>query len=151
MGTRCAIIVKIGPKLYHGVHVQFDGYLSGVGQTLIDHYNADDLARGLVSLGDLSSVAGSKWSGVISESVEPQREHILELLASHSYDNHHEDLVIAYHRDRGDPLEDGPISTGTLLAVSLKLNYAYTYVWDGEKWMFGSQSLADALAEDEED
>lgn len=146
MGTRCAIIVKIEDNLYEGVYVHWDGDLEGTGKTLLQHYNADDLARGLVSLGYLSTVAGSKWSGVISKSVEPQREHILELLGKHTWGAPQPDLVIAYARERGEARRS---DKGSLSQVSACLGQGHGYVWDGEKWMIGSSTLADAVEENE--
>jgi len=147
MATSCALIVKIGPDLYHGVTVHWDGYLEGVGKTLFQHYNAQDLAEGLVSLGDLSGVAGTKWSGVISASVEPQREAILEKLARHTFHAPDSDLVIAYHRDRGDPAHIVPVRPGPLSLLTRVFNSLPTYIWDGEEWMIEGCSLETALAD----
>lgn len=58
MSTHSNINVKVGNS-YYGIYCHFDGYPSGVGKTLIENYNTQELAEKLVSLGDIFSVGES--------------------------------------------------------------------------------------------
>lgn len=55
MSTRSAIIAKIGEK-YRGIYCHFDGYIEGVGHTLLKHYSDPDKVAALIALGDISSL-----------------------------------------------------------------------------------------------
>lgn len=56
MSTRSSIAVKHVDGTVSAVYCHFDGYLDGVGKTLIDEHNTFEAAEALVALGDLSTV-----------------------------------------------------------------------------------------------
>jgi hypothetical protein len=85
MATRSAIGVMHGEKA-KVVYCHWDGYIDGVGRTLLEHYDSPK-ANHLVALGGISSL-GSEV--VIPEGVE------------HSYDAPHADITVFYNRDRGE-------------------------------------------------
>ena len=53
------IVEKHNPVLYLGVYCHSDGYLSGVGATLLKHFDTYEKVLNLVSLGDLSALCNS--------------------------------------------------------------------------------------------
>lgn len=55
MATRSAIAIADGDRLT-AVYVHWDGYLSGVGRTLLDHWNHRSAVRTLIRHGDISSL-----------------------------------------------------------------------------------------------
>ena len=54
MGTRSRIGVMHGDKV-KSIYCHYDGYLEGVGQTLLEHYDSSK-ANHLVALGDMSTI-----------------------------------------------------------------------------------------------
>ena len=54
MGTRSLIAIKNQDETYDAVYCHFDGYPSGVGATLNNHYTSEDKIRELISSGDMS-------------------------------------------------------------------------------------------------
>lgn len=55
MSTHAAIIAKLDGT-WKGIYVHFDGYLSGVGRCLHDHYSDPQKVATLISQGDRSSI-----------------------------------------------------------------------------------------------
>ena len=90
MGTRSTIAVKHGSRI-KAIYCHWDGYVEGVGATLVEHYQASPKVNNLIALGDVSSL----------------REEIGE---KHSFDLRAEEGSVEetwttfYGRDRG---EDG--------------------------------------------
>jgi hypothetical protein len=59
MSTNSTISVELPDnKGVKTVYCHWDGYLEGVGATLLNDFNTQEKAEALVALGDLSSVAG---------------------------------------------------------------------------------------------
>lgn len=85
MGTRSRIGVMHG-DVCKSIYVHWDGYLRGVGRTLLDHYDSAK-ANHLVALGDASSLA---------------REVELPEGVAHSFDAPNENITAFYGRDRGE-------------------------------------------------
>lgn len=119
MGTSANINVKVGDK-YHCTRVNYDGYPSGVGKTLQEYYNSQELAEKLVSFGELSSLDKS-----------------CEQPLGHSYDTPVRGYSIYYGRDRGE--------TGTEFAVTdepVDSEY-YSYTWNGTEWVMSGMEYDD--------
>lgn len=110
------------------VYCHFDGYLDGVGQTLVDHYKDREKVEELIALGDLSALGeeigvkhdfdyGSKldWD-------DPDRAHL-------------RCMVLAYQRDRGETAptaEDDSAEAMVARATDGWEEFAYLYrqgVW----------------------
>lgn len=136
MSTRSSIAVQKADGKVEAVYCHFDGYLDGVGETLVLNFDSQELAEGLVSLGGLSTVAGAK------------------------------DLndVEAYARDRGERFEDNAPEVFTDLADyrarvgTLIGDNGYRYIFTKGEWAVwgrgaGSDSfikVEEALAKGEE-
>lgn len=85
MGTRSRVGVMHGDKC-KSIYIHWDGYLDGVGKTLLEHYDSAK-ANHLVALGDASSLDRNVE---IPEGVE------------HSFENPADGITTFYGRDRGE-------------------------------------------------
>jgi hypothetical protein len=56
MATRSVIAIKNQDESFDAIYCHFDGYPEGVGQTLKEHYNSEELAKALIARGSLSSL-----------------------------------------------------------------------------------------------
>jgi len=79
MATRSRIAIENQDGTVTSIYCHFDGYLSGVGKTLFEHYDREKTEK-LMELGDIS---------VLNESTESTIQHYLNQ---------------AYHRDRDEDL-----------------------------------------------
>ena len=132
MATRSNISVKIGNE-YRTVYCHWDGYLEGVGKTLLNHYNSQELAEELVKEGDMSCI-GEKCSC-------PE---------GHSYENQVNGYTVYYGRDRGEKRTGYKVSE-----QRPKLSEEYLYVFEDGKWFvfseyFNYQELTQELIDSEE-
>ena len=126
MATRSFIIVANPKGDYTGIYCHWDGYPSGVGRVLSDHYAKPSQVRELIRLGSLSSL------GERAKPVNP---------AAHSFENKEPGTTVAFFRDRGDEPWDQvkPVTRGTLaellqVADDSWCEYVYLY-WNGH-WSF---------------
>ena len=81
MSTRSRIGIEVSNGWVHSIYCHHDGYLSGVGEMLSDHYQTADDVRRLIDLGDISS---------LSETVE----------ATYPNAYRHEDVQVRVDRDK---------------------------------------------------
>ena len=89
MGTSCFIGIKKNNGSIEAISCHWDGYPSGVGVTLLHHYNNEEVITSLMALGSISS---------LGERLAPEPgEH-------HSFYEPVDDITVAYCRDRGDRL-----------------------------------------------
>lgn len=86
MATRSRIAVKRDDG-YESVYCHWDGYPEWTGKKLEEHYNSQEMADKLMSLGDISSINDNIEA---AEGVE------------HTFDNPAENVTIFYGRDRGE-------------------------------------------------
>ena len=85
MGTPAVIAVMNDQKEVTWTYVNYDGYLAGVGRMLIEHYNDQELAEKLISMGDCS---------VLKKTMDCPEGHTFATPA--------ENCSIFYKRDRGE-------------------------------------------------
>ena len=117
MSTRSMIAFNNGSTIT-AIYCHFDGYLEGVGKTLMNYWNDIEKVEALMELGDLS-VLGT------------------EIGEKQNFDNcTNDNWCLAYGRDRGE--------TGTEAKDYSRMHYAegnykgvdYYYVFDGIQWSF---------------
>lgn len=115
MSATSQIIVRLQDGSYRGVYCHFDGYPSDVGKVLLEHYNSQELAELVTSMGAMSSLAAS-----------------MEYPVGHSYSNPTEGYSVLYHRDRGDQftVAESPTLQGCVDAQPYGETQFY-YVWQG--------------------
>ena len=91
-GTRSAIGVVTGDGSIRAVYCHYDGYLDGVGKTLLENYKDFESIMDLVSFGDMSSLGTS-----IGEKHDFNRINI-----SAEEKERTKDWCMFYNRDRGE-------------------------------------------------
>jgi len=64
MATRSTISVEYPNGTIRTVYAHWDGYLQGVGATLVNHYSDPQLAQAIVEQGDISSLDDTIESSV---------------------------------------------------------------------------------------
>ena len=85
MATRSRIGVMLDDGSVKQVYCHFDGYVEGVGLTLIENYDSIELAKELINLGDMSSLG-----------------HKISTDEPHSFENPAKGVTVFYGRDRGE-------------------------------------------------
>jgi len=59
MATRSTIALEFADGTVKQIYCQWDGYLSGNGDTLLNHYDTPEKVSELISMGDMSSLSDS--------------------------------------------------------------------------------------------
>ena len=130
MGTRSRIGVMHGDKC-KSVYAHWDGYLSGVGATLQEHYDSAK-ANHLVALGDISSL--KEEIGV---------EHpfsMYDVTPNLSQDEYYEKygkMTTFYGRDRKDSGTDFTVDQSYDEFLSKDYDYEYYYIMRYGVWYVG--------------
>lgn len=120
MATRSRIAIENEDGSVKSVYCHFDGYLEGVGTTLLNHYNTKEKVEELVSLGSLSA---------LYERVKPDEGE------NHSFGNAVEGITIAYHRDRGESLSIQKNSSVSSFFKGDIEEHGYCFSKEGE-WLY---------------
>lgn len=112
--------------------MRLDGYLSGVGRTLLENYSTEEKVNRLFELGQLSC---------LRKNIEP--DHNIR----HDFDHPQKDTCIFYHRDRGDEWNKcKPIILRAVLLKDfenefMKYQEEYNYFWKNGKWSYREDYL----------
>jgi hypothetical protein len=125
MSTNSSIAVKKSDGVIQSIYCHWDGYPSHNGKMLLKHYNSQEKAEQVISLGDLSFLDAS-----------------MEKPEGHSYDNAVKGYSVAYGRDRGE--EDTEANTIADYKWE-NSNHPYNYFWDGEKWLVNGEVLTQEI------
>lgn len=115
MATRSNISVKVGNE-YRTVYCHWDGYLKGVGEMLLNHYNSQELAEELVKEGSMSYL-----------------EKKCSCPDGHSYETPINGYTVYYGRDRGETETEYKVSE-----ERPRVNEEYLYVFEDGKWFVSS-------------
>jgi len=108
---------RIGLMLHDGTikhsYVHFDGYPTGVGKTLVEHYNSEETIQELLSFGDMS---------YLTPIINPEGEH--------SFNKPEDGVTVFYGRDRGETGIDAEINSMDELhnIHSNSVDFFYLYV-----------------------
>jgi hypothetical protein len=140
MGTRSRIGVMHGDKV-KSIYCHWDGYLEGVGATLLKHYDSAK-ANHLVALGDMSSLQAD-----IGEK---------HAFSKHDMPNievrvHNEDWCTFYGRDRGEKGVEFKVAVNfeTFLEQCYNCGAEYYYIMRDGVWYcgdtYGSSPLSTKL------
>lgn len=122
MSTRALIAIEEDRERFTGVYLHSDGYPEHTGKMLLENYQTETLVRGLLALGDLSSL-GAEVGEQQPFYGRPDRVEGVR------------NWCLAYHRDRGDNWGDSmPLHwTGrytfemSLLTVHWYFEWAYLF------------------------
>ena len=125
MGTRSRIAAANADGTFTGIYCHWDGYPSGVGKTLRDHYSDPATVAELIALGDLSTL-GEKIG------------------TKHPFDTRVVDECTAYGRDRGKTGTEAVTSADfpALQALTQESGGEYLYVFKGGQWFCAKGGIA---------
>ena len=119
MATRSTIAIQNLDGTVQQIYCHWDGYISYNGEILKKHYNTAEKVRGLIALGDLSSLAPKLSGG-----------------EGHSFETPEDDVCVAYGRDRGE--ENTAARTfrdfDSFLFDMAKEEYDYLFVEGARRW-----------------
>ena len=131
MATRSAIGFVEYDGSITAIYCHWDGYLEGVGNTLLKHYNDTYKVLDLLELGDISSLG--EELGV----KHPFSCHMTNL-SPQAYDDAYGKMTTAYGRDRGEncPAKDFADAT------TFRSHYGdceFFYLYDGNEWTYAER------------
>ena len=139
MATRSTISIKTPEGKYNQIYCHFDGYLSHVGKTLIDHYNTPERVNQLIALGNISSL-GKHLGPPKRAKDEPHDSEYGYIPQS--------DVTVAYARDikvyghlstsRSDKESDPMYNTHDSLAALESASEEYNYVFEDNQWQLAT-------------
>lgn len=127
MATHAAIGVAQADGTIKAIYLHNDGYISFAGAILAGWYKSKEKVDALIALGALSS---------LGEKLEPDQNK------PHIFENRQDDVVFAYHRDRGENLHIGVTYQNQEHFSKDGLNdfwADYLYLFREGKWFFYSQ------------
>jgi hypothetical protein len=136
MGTRSRIGVMHG-DICKSVYCHWDGYLEGVGATLLEHYDSVH-ANYLVALGDISSLGDT-----IGEE-HPFSQFDVKI-SSEEYDKLYGNMTTFYGRDRGEKNVDYRVAQ-TFAEFKEQFENCggeYYYIMKDGTWYCGGYGIAD--------
>lgn len=115
MSTHCGIAIKTTEGC-ESIYVHSDGYPAYMWPMLTKHYNSEELATKLVSLGDAS---------FIDERLEPT--------GIHCFGSPEDGVSVFYHRDRGEPWSN---CSTTMYNTKKEMfnSFYYSYIWEDGQW-----------------
>lgn len=117
MATRSRIGIQNEDGSVNSIYCHWDGYPENNGDILVMHYKEREKVQKLIGLGSLSRLA--------TEIDAPE---------GHSYENPVPGITVAYHRDRGEPMQmEQHISPENFFASDIE-EYGYLYTLEGE-WL----------------
>lgn len=118
MSTRSSITVKTTDGKFRTIYCHFDGYPSGVGKTLAQHYDTQEKAETLLAGGDISFLEAS-----------------CDKPEGHSFENPVEGYTVYYGRDRGETGTE-PRTYYSFYEVIKKESQDFNYFLDGRQWVY---------------
>jgi hypothetical protein len=143
MSTRSSIAVlqeRDGSVI--SIYCHWDGYLSGVGETLLNHYNTYERANELVALGALSSLYENL--NPLSEAPEAfPKQDVPEIITTHSFERPQKNVTVAYHRDRKQKFEQ-QVHTSFEKYKEDNDFQSYNYIFMGGQWYFMNTRIKSA-------
>jgi hypothetical protein len=120
MATRCRIGMELEDGTIKHSYCHWDGYPTGVGKTLVEHYNDIEKVKELLSFGDMSYLAPE---------IHPSGE-------THSFDSSEENVTVFYKRDRGES-EVNSVITSMDELFSVQYNFLdYVYLFRDGNWYY---------------
>ena len=122
MSTRSLISIKLPDDTYRTIYCHSDGYLMHNGAMLIDHFKTREKVEELLNLGDIS---------LLRPNLNPDPKQ----LHNFDYDKRQEDVVVAYHRDRGEQKVDARILSLDELFEQTWIEFFYIFDLNGN-WKY---------------
>lgn len=129
MSTRSTITVRTGKNERKSIYCHNDGYPSGVGAMLLEHYNYQKKNEMLVSFGDMSSL----------------KKFVCPFTENHSFGAAEEDVCVFYGRDRGETNVEATVLKNSDIVEGQEWNYYF----DGKEWFVSSGDYRKSMPERE--
>lgn len=122
MSTRSFICKSLPNNTIVGVYCHYDGYPSGVGETLTTHYTTDERVTALLSLGSISQL-------------HPRL--VPDLGEAHTFFIPASNVTVAYHRDRGEDMCTTTFPSLDVMVedVADQLGVEFVYIWNSNEWV----------------
>ena len=112
MSTNASITMKDQNK-FKSIYCHWDGYITGVGKTLFEHYNTNEKVKQLIDLGNISFL-------------EPS----CDKPEGHTFETPVKGYTVAYGRDRQESNQEATVHDSLKQVERQNRNY----YWDGENW-----------------
>lgn len=125
MATRSTIAVVHNDGRVSQVYCHWDGYLEGVGRTLVEHYGDLIRAEALVELGDISS---------LDRLIEPTTKE-------HSFDTPERDVTVFYGRDRREDGTEPQVFDTVEQYLDEGQTEEFNYVFQVGQWFVAEDQL----------
>lgn len=124
MSTRALIGIRQKDGSITSVYNHSDGFPSYLGKLLIENYPDESDAKAIIALGDLS---------VLGERLTPRAGE------PHTFEKRTPSVTVAYHRDRGEPLQQTKdICTSSFVKTAKHAWGRFAYLFDCElqQWIY---------------
>jgi hypothetical protein len=112
MATRSRIGLMLEDGTIKHSYCHWDGYPTGVGKTLLEHYSNIEKVKELLSFGDMSYLAPK---------INPD--------GIHNFENPEKDVTLFYNRDRGEMNDVDSVTTSTDEYLSSKYSSGIDYLY----------------------
>lgn len=144
MSTRSLIAVRQDDGTIKGVYCHLNGYPDGVGATLFEHYNSEEMANKIIALGDLSALGERLYPE--KEYDKPRYSWLSSAPVKHSFDTPQGGVTIAYHRDRNEKLNINHFENKTEMNRWFRNSWCeYYYLFEKGSWYCGKKKLETVL------
>jgi len=112
MATRSRIGLMLEDGTIKHSYCHWDGYPTGVGKTLLEHYSNIEKVKELLSFGDMSYLAPK---------INPN--------GIHNFENPEKDVTLFYNRDRGEMNDVDSVTTSMDEYLSSKYSSGIDYLY----------------------
>lgn len=112
MATRSRIGLMLENGTIKHSYCHWDGYPTGVGKTLVEHYSNIEKVKELLTFGDMSFLAPN---------ITPN--------GFHNFDNPEKDVTLFYNRDRGEMNDVDSVTTSMNEYLSAKYSSGIDYLY----------------------
>jgi hypothetical protein len=112
MATRSRIGLMLEDGTIKHSYCHWDGYPTGVGKTLLEHYSNIEKVKELLSFGDMSYLAPK---------INPD--------GIHNFENPEKDVTLFYNRDRGEMNDVDSVTTSMNEYLSSKYSSGIDYLY----------------------
>jgi len=136
MATRSRIGIENEDGTVSSIYCHWDGYPTGNGRMLVEYYSDREKVKELIALGSISSLCKNIAPSEPMEhliGVRMLKEFKVLPKSVHTFDTPQKDVTVAYHRDRGEDLQEARIdaSIGEYQQSDYE-QYGYVFTLDNE-------------------
>lgn len=124
MSTRSMIGIENSDGSIQAIYCHSDGYVEYVGWMLYSRYNTEEKLKKLISLGDISSIGPRIGKKIDYDSYWRNSD----------YYNANRNQVVAYHRDRGEPIDKHNYKDKSDYAASVGFGIEFIYLYSNGVW-----------------